>query len=73
MTIIWSTLSSVESLPFCYVLLAPFNRCFSVMDGRFVDDVNLIDVPKAENPKWQNISLMNTGKYVATFPPTLWS
>ena len=56
--------------PFCHmdiqllILLfsAPFNRCYSIMEGKFVKDVNLIDVSKAENPKWQTISLANTGK-----------
>ena len=45
-----------------FVIPAPFNRCYSIVEGKFVKDVNLIDVPKAENPKWQNISLANTGK-----------
>ena len=51
---------------FCYGMIllfpAPFNRCYSIVEGKFFKDVNLIDVPKAENPKWQNISLANTGK-----------
>jgi hypothetical protein len=41
---------------------APFNRCYSIVEGKFVKDVNLIDVPKAENPKWQSVSLANTGR-----------
>jgi hypothetical protein len=42
--------------------LAPFNRCYSVVDGKFVKDVDLIDVSKTENPKWQSVSLANTGR-----------
>ena len=45
------------------MLIAPFNRCFSVMDGKFVRDDNLVDIPTAENPRWQSISLASTGTY----------
>ena len=45
---------------------APFNRCYSTVEGKFVKDVNLIDVPKAENPRWQSISLANTGRNTAS-------
>ena len=46
----------------CMLSLAPFNRCYSVVDGKFVKDVDLIDVSKTENPKWQSVSLANTGR-----------
>ncbi|XP_028400510.1 probable E3 ubiquitin-protein ligase HECTD4 [Dendronephthya gigantea] len=47
-----------QGYPLCK---APFNRCYSIVEGKFVKDVNLIDVPKADNPKWQSVSLANTG------------
>lgn len=52
------------------VTLAPFNRCYSVADGTFVKDVNLIDVVKAENPKWQSVSLANTGRNIESVSHT---
>lgn len=33
-------------------------------------DVNLIDVVKAENPKWQSVSLANTGRNIESVSHT---
>ena len=33
------------------------------MDGKFLRDDNLVDIPTAENPRWQSISLASTGTY----------
>lgn len=55
------------------VCKAPFNRCYSIVDGKFVRDDNLIDIATAENPRWQSVSLASTGVCYDVINNRIWT